>query len=347
MNVISRLWLPLLWIVLLVTTATAAVPAGLTGRQRQEFEALSKELNNDIVLYGQVADLDGVPVPEATVRFSARVAGVSADKQFPKVQVRTDAGGCFVAKVFGELLELEMIEKDGYQYRFQYNRERILKSVKKEKRHGLGHEPDKPIVFRVRKLAPPAFVVVHNMTFGKEPGKPSHFDLIKRQWVHKEATLAAMRYSSLDRDWHTDLRLFVEGEAGALRLVLEAGDDASGFVVEKHPFPEVMTLAPERGYRRRVEVPVKEGESPLHLYVKAQGGLFYARLHIEFAERRPGLVAINATSFTNLMGGRGLEYLPWVESAYDWAVNIEHSRKEIRRADLLSGQPIAMPEPRQ
>jgi len=318
----------------------------LSPRQREVFEALSKALNNDIILYGQVVDLEGVPVKDATVMLSARVAGAPADREFPKIEVKTDGQGLFVAKSYGELLGLDGVEKDGYQYRFQYNRERIFNSVKPDKAHGPGFEPGKPVVFRVRKLAPPAFVVIHNMTFGKSSGEVSLFDLIKRRWVHDEARLAGFQYSSSDRDWHTDLRLVVEGEPGKLRLVLETPDDESGLVVEQHEFFEMMTEAPAHGYRRRVEIPVKADASPLTAYVKAQGGLFYARIMIECSERQPGRVAINATSFTNLAGGRGLEYIPWVESQYDWEVNIDHVRKEIRRADLLSGRPIELPRQR-
>ena len=131
-----------------------------------------------------------------------------------------------------------------------------------------------------------------------------------------------------------------------MRLVLETPDPDSGFVAEKHEFGEVMIEAPEHGYRSRLEIPVKSGESPLNAYVKCHGGLFYARLHVEFHEQVPGGVWINATSFTNLAGGRGLEYIPAVESQYDNEVFSEHTRQEVRRADLLSGQPVEMPAPK-
>ncbi len=156
------------------------------------------------------------------------------------------------------------------------------------------------------------------MTFSKKPGKASMLDLIKRNWVHKEEDILAMQYSSLDRDWHTDVKLSVEGEPGKLRLILETPDPDSGLVVAKHEFFEQMTEAPEHGYRQRLEIPVKSGESPVDAYVKCQGGLFYAKIDIEFSEPKPGVVAINATTFVNLARGRGLEYIPAIESQYDW-----------------------------
>jgi hypothetical protein len=145
-------------------------------------------------------------------------------------------------------------------------------------------------------------------------------------------------------DWHPDLRLSVEGEPGKLRLILETPDADSGFVVEKHEFFEQMTEAPEHGYRQRLEIPVKSVESPVDAYVKCQGGLFYAKIDIEFSEPKPGVVSINATTFTNLSRGRGLEYIPSVESQYDREVYSDHTRDRVRRADLLSGQPIEMPK---
>lgn len=316
-------------------------PPGLNERQRRIFMELNAELNNEIVMYGRVIDLDGNPVPDAVVTLRARVAGAAPPDDFPIVEVRTNPAGAFVARAFGELIELDKIDKPGYLYRFQYNPERMLRSARPEKRHGPGFEPDKPVVFRVRKLAPVAFVVLHNMTFGLKPGSSTELDLIQRHWVEPDRVFT---HKMMFSDWHPDLRLSVEGEPGKMRLILEAPDPDSGFVVEKHEFGEMMTEAPVGGYKPRVEVPVKKGESPLEAYVKCQGGLFYARIHVEFSENRPGIVAINATSFTNLAKERGLEYIPSVASQYDEEVYGAHTRDLIRRADLLSGKPIEMPK---
>jgi len=307
---------------------------------------LAEKLNNDIEFYGRVVDLDGGPVGGATVKVSVRVAGALPSEEFKRLEVVAGSDGAFSVDTYGDVLGVDEIVRDGYLYHYKYTPERNFKSLKKENRHSQGFEPDNPMVFRVRKLAPPAFVVIHNMTFAKKPGKASVFDLVKRRWVHDEQRLLAFQYSSFDRDWHTDIRLSVEGEPGNLRLVLETPDDDSGFVVEQHEFFDVMTEAPAHGYRRRVEVPVSAKDSALTAYVKAQGGLCYARIQVLCAERRPGMVDVNATSFTNFAGGRNLEYTPWVESQYDWDVNIDHIRKEIRRADLLSGRPIELPQRR-
>jgi len=326
----------------------AASEAGQSGQKERYLEAvadLAGELNNDIRFYGQVVDLAGAPVADAVVKMTVRVAGaIPPEPEFKRFQVMTDGQGRFVATAFGDVIGVDEIIREGYTYHYRYNRTRDFKSLKKEKLHGVGFEPDQPFVFRIRKLAPPAFVVLHNMTFGKKPGTPSMLDLIKRRWVHNEADIVAMQYSSIDRDWHTDVSLSVEGEPGKMRLVLEAPDPDSGFVVEKHEFFEEMTEAPEHGYKSSLEIPVKSGESPVTAYVKCQGGLFYGKIDIEFSESKPGIVAVNATHFVNLAGGRGLEYTPAIESQYDWERNIDHTRREIRRADLLSGQPIAMPK---
>lgn len=316
-------------------------------RHYKAVEELARELNNEIHYYGKVVDLDGMPVAGAVVKMTVRVAGaVPPAKEFNRFEMITDEKGEFAVETFGDVIGVDSIVREGYRYHYRYNPVRDLKSQKKEQQSGPGFEPDKPFSFRVRKLGPPAFVVIHNMTFGKKVGTPSMFDLIKRQWVHREADIIAMQYSSVDRDWHTDVRLWVEGEPGRMRLVLETPDPDSGFVVERHEFGEVMIEAPAHGYRNRLEIPVKSGESPLNAYVKCQGGLFYARLHVEFHEQAPGGVWINATSFTNLAGGRGLEYTPSVESQYDDEVYGERTRKRVRRADLLSGQPVEMPVPK-
>ncbi|TLM69004.1 MAG: hypothetical protein FDZ69_02045 [Deltaproteobacteria bacterium] len=307
-------------------------------------EELAKELNNDIKYYGQVVDLQGLPVAGAVVMMTVRVAGaVPPAKEFNRFEVITDERGLFFVETFGDVIGVDKIMREGYEYHYKYNPVRDLKSQREGKRQGSGFEPDKPFTFRVRKLAPASFVVLYNMTFGKKPGKPSMLDLIKRKWVHDEAHIIAMQYSSMDRDWHADVNLSVEGEAGGMKLVLDAPDADSGFVVEKQGLFEEMTEAPEAGYRRKVEFHVRREDSPAMVYVKGQGGLFYGKIHIDFMEDRPGVVAINATAFTNLSGGRGLEYIPAIESQYDWDVNVNHTRREISRADLLSGKSIELP----
>lgn len=316
-------------------------------RYYQAAMELARELNNDIQFYGQVVDLDGVPVADAVVKMTVRVAGaVPPAKEFNRFEVRTDEQGHFAIETFGDVIGVDEIIREGFQYHYKFNQVRNFKSKKIKNPAGPGFEPEKPFTFRVRKLAPPAFVVIHNMTFGQKPGQPSMFDLVKRTWVHDQSTIIAMQYSSNDRDWHTDVLLSVEGEPGNMRLILETPDPDSGFVIEKHEFFEEMTEAPAHGYKKKVEFPVKLGESPVTAYVKCQGGLFYARIHIAFGEDRPGKVAINATSFTNLGKGRGLEYIPGIESQYDREVYSEHTRDLVRRADLLSGEPIEMPKVR-
>ncbi|NJC86976.1 MAG: hypothetical protein FIB02_00345 [Desulfuromonas sp.] len=343
------------WVFFLVVAAMAvpvlpAVGENLTREQVDYAEQVIKdrkaELGGKLSFHGRVVDFDNEPVAGARVGLEVMFVPTSPFdlREFRQISVVTDSSGLFSVSEEGFGLSVKAIVKEGYAYNFKYSKDFSFTFKKGKEKEGRGENKDKPFDFRVRKLAPPAFVVIHNMTFGKKVGKPSMLDLVKRQWVHDEMTIVAMQYSSVDRDWHTDVKLSVEGEPGSMRLVLEAPDPDSGFVVEKHEFAEVMTEAPEHGYRQRLEIPVKSGESPLNAYVKCQGGLFYARLHVEFNEQIPGGVWINATSFTNLSGGRGLEYIPGVESQYDREVFSERTRKEVRRADLLSGQPIEMPK---
>lgn len=352
MNWPSRINCILLFFFAFTLSAVGAWGKDLRDLPSEQLEALEKrnderraEKNMPMVFFGRVVDLDGKAVSGAVVKLHKTYVPFSVTMSDNKpVEAVTDISGLFTVEETGFSLYLDEIEREGYQYSFRYNKLRGFDFAKGKKPSGPGFEPDKPFTFRVRKLGPPAFVVIHNMTFGKKVGKPSMFDLIKRQWVHREADIIAMQYSSVDRDWHTDIKLWVEGEPGKMRLILETPDPESGFVVEKHEFAEVMIEAPERGYRPRLEIPVKSGESPLNAYVKCQGGLFYARLHVEFNEQIPGGVWINSTSFTNLSGGRGLEYIPSVESQYDREVFGDRVRQEVRRADLLSGTPVAMPK---
>jgi hypothetical protein len=341
------------FVVLQLMTALAAlsaIGAELTREQIDYAEKVhrdrKKSLGGELEFHGKVVDFDGNPVAGAKVNLDVMfVPSTPLDQQeFRQVESVTDAEGCFLLKEEGFSLSVKNILKDGYTYRFNYSKDFSFSFKKGKEREGRGEHKDQPFTFRIRKLAPPAFVVLHNMTFGLKPGKPAMFDMIKRQWVRDEATIMAMQYSSVDRDWHTDIRLSVDGEPEKLHLVIEAPDADSGFVVEKHEFFEQMTEAPEHGYRQRLEIPVKSEWSPIMLYVKCQAGLFYGKVYMEFSESKSGVVAVNATSFTNLSKERDLEYIPAIESQYDEEVYGKHSRKSVRRADLLSGQPIEMPK---
>ncbi len=306
------------------------------------------DLDFSFEFFGKVVDFTGQPVPDAEVTMRVRYVPLVPllGKEVKIVNVVTDNAGRFSVREDGYILRIEKIEKDGYQFRQQYNKEQIFAFKKNQPKSELGQQKDKPIVFRVRKKAAPAFVLSRGLGFGLRTGKISMLDLIKMEWVNDPAVLVAMQYSSIDRDWHPDLHISVEGEAGNLRLIIETPDPDSGFVVERHEFLEEMTEAPEHGYRSRLEIPAKSQESQVFLYMKAQGGLFYSKLKFGWREPQPGLLEIDAVYHTNLTGGRGLEYTPAIESQYDWETNIDHTRKEVRRADLLSGKPIEMPKVR-
>lgn len=341
--------------ILVSVVAMLVPPASGAALTREEVEYAEKaikvrkeELGGELHFHGRVVDFDDNPVAGARIEMDVMFVPDSPFdlREFKQLSAVADADGRFSVREEGFVLSVSNIVKEGYAYNFKYSKGFSFAFKKGMEKEGRGEHKDKPFTFRIRKLGPPAFVVIHNMTFGKKVGTPSMFDLIKRQWVHREVDIVAMQYSSVDRDWHTDINLWVEGDPGKMRLILETPDPESGFVVEKHEFAEVMIQAPEQGYRQRLEIPVESGSSPLDAYVKCHGGLFYARLHVEFNEQIPGGVWINATSFTNLAGGRGLEYIPAVESQYDREVFRDHVRQEVRRADLLSGTPIEMPKAR-
>ena len=177
------------------------IEGGRKARYHEAVAELAGELNNEIRFYGQVVDLDGSPVAGATVKMTVRVAGAIPPKaEFERFQVMTDREGYFVAERFGDVIGVDKIERDGYLYHYRYNPARDFKSQKKEKRHGPGFEPDKPVVFRVRKLAPPAFVVLHNMTFRMNTGEVSDLDLLRREWVEPRRIFT---HKMMFPDWHS------------------------------------------------------------------------------------------------------------------------------------------------
>jgi len=119
------------------------------------------DLDFSFEFFGEVVDFAGKPVPGAEVTMRVRYVPLVPilGKEVKMVKVVTDNSGRFSVSEDGYILRLEKIEKDGYQFRQQYNKEQIFSFKKNQPKAELGQQMEKPIVFRVRKKAPPAFVL--------------------------------------------------------------------------------------------------------------------------------------------------------------------------------------------
>ncbi|PLX77865.1 MAG: hypothetical protein C0614_09285 [Desulfuromonas sp.] len=291
------------------------------------------ERNEDFIFYGRVVDLDGVPVQGALVRMESRLWGVESGSAFRNYQATTDSKGNFTIGGYGELIGLLEITRDGYLYRFEYNRSRVLLYGKHVEKKGPGYGSQEPMVFKMRKKADLALVNTYGMGWLLRTDGYRLVDLYRMDMIDDANMMGAFRISSIFRDWHPDISIKLEGEPGQYRLVLEALDPESGFAQIDVEYPEQMTLAPEQGYQPRIVVPIGHDEfGQVTAYVRNAGGLFYSAISLRYNHVPVHrYVECNIGARTNLVGDRKLE--PGLYEEYERQVKGKESQP-LRRGDL-------------
>ncbi len=269
---------------------------------------MAKERNQDIFFYGQVTDLDGAPIEGAEVKMRVRIFGARKPvKPFKEHFAVTDKKGYFSIQSFGEMITLDEIVKEGYVYHYQFNPGRSVHSVKVEKRVGLGYEPDKPIIFKIRKKGPPALLMSGGSgRLSLKSGESQYWDMYLRSTARESDLILR---NMIHKDWHADVKVSVEEDVSGNRLVFESLDPDSGFFSTDTKFKEELIEAPEHGYKPKLVIPIKE-EDAGHLYacVKNDGGLFYSRMTVRFSQRKStDYVSLECHYSTNMTGDRGFE----------------------------------------
>lgn len=297
--------------------------------------------NTTALLFGKVIDFSGEPVAGATVtmRLSAVPRTILHNDQ-RLVTTRTNADGSFKFENTGFMYYLVDIVRDGYQFRMEYNKSRSLEFRPNIHASGRGYEPDKPMLFKVRKKAPPAFVLTGGWRFFIEEGEQELLDLYRRDWTSPDYLASKKRGYP---DWKTDVSVRVEKDGDNFKLILEAVNEDSGFVVEQHEFIEEMTEAPLQGYRQKLVLPFnKKRGGRLLAYVKSDGGLFYSKIFVNYANRGgENSVELDWGNYTNVAGNRGLEFVHEIAAQYlkDERAN---RRPTVRREHLIAGR-VEMP----
>jgi len=263
---------------------------------REETHAKSFEF------YGQVVDLEGNPVPDALVTVRVmRTPLLPFMSEVKEVKRTTDDNGRFALDESGYYFSLKNIEKEGYEYRFQYNSNRSFTyRPGKTKKAELGQLPEHPVQFKIRKRGIPTLVLGGGAGYQLKPGASRVFDLLRREWDYPKYVRATQ---TRFKDWHPDLKLMLEGEPGNYRLTLETQDSDTGI----QRIDQELFEAPEQGYHPKVVFPLKAGEGvTTFLYVKGRGGKFYTRIKLS-AGAREKWMNIDLLYSTNMRGERNLE----------------------------------------
>jgi hypothetical protein len=297
------------------------------------------ERNTTALMFGKVVDFSGEPVDgaEVTMRLSAVPKSVLYNDQ-KLVRTVTGKDGSFQFENIGFMYYLVNIKCDGYQFKMDYNKSRSLEFKTRVKANGTGYVSEKPMIFKMRKKAPPAFVLIGNWSFALRDGEAKLLDLYRRDWTSPEF-LSGKKFNY--HDWETDVKVSADKNGENFQMILEAVKEDSGFVVETPEFIEEMTEAPERGYRPKILIPItKNSGGRLFAYVKSEGGLFYSKIYINYANRADrDHVELDWGYFTNVVGERGLEFVPELAQQYRDDARAGH-RPRLKREQLRAGSVV-------
>jgi hypothetical protein len=196
------------------------------------------------------------------------------------------------------------------------------------------------MIFRILKKAHPSFVLVGNWNFGLRDEGVKLLDLFRRDWTSPDL-LSGKKFNY--HDWETDVKVRVEKNGDNFQVILEAVKDDSGFVVATPEFIEEMTEAPLQGYRPKITIPItKNSGGRFFAYVKNEGGLFYSKIYINYANRTDrDYVELDWGYFTNAEGERGLAFSPEIAQQYREDAKARR-RPWLKREQLRAGK-VAMP----
>jgi hypothetical protein len=252
----------------------------LKTRTEQIEEMKKEERGRSFVFYGKVVDLERSPVPDAQVVLRKTYVSNHTTKFFDQEEIwlKTDNQGMFRLEEDGLQLSLVRIEKPGYEYHFKYNPKRGFQFSKNKKMADIGQFSDQPVVFKIRKKEKSTLVLTTNANFRLYPGNhPVFWDLLWQQWAYPKRLVSLSHQS---KGWQPDVKVYLLGEQGNYRLVLESIDGSTELKVDDNE----LYIAPQSGYRPKVVLPFAGYEDGkgfrAYVYIKGRGGQFYTRMNL-------------------------------------------------------------------
>ena len=261
-----------------------------------------------IIFWGKVVDQHGKAVPEASVLLHIQKASI-----MPRgpviVEAVTDKQGCFsVKKGKGCGLYISKIEKEGYEWNYQYQ-SLAKRSFNYRNDEIPRHLPDadSPIVFPIRKKEQSPTFLFKESGFrlqikAEESGATVGYDFLQhKRYDRKYAIRDVSEYSlcdflvkatlnTNDLKWH--VALFSGSTNGGIlvsdQMLYEAPED--GYCAEYTFIPDDM------------KVPQKK-----FIYLQSQNPAIYTRIEIEHINADGQFFSLRGRSVTNPYGDRNLE----------------------------------------
>lgn len=295
-----------------------AEAAGLSDDQLQnvrsntgKIAALARIMNYPIKFYGRVVDLEGNPVINADVNYSA------FNSFFEDSEAQTtnsDKEGYFsINDIQGGSLYVR-VAKEGY-YQIEESKKNFGYAVPGD--NPPADNPDNPAIFKLRKHGKAEPLIRYEYSWGiPRDGTPVKVDLIEGKPNRHSKSVSDNEASIIIRAWSPDEKRGPNDQKAPYAWKLEISAPSGGFIDQRGQFN---FIAPEMGYTETLTFEMSEGISSWDdwehdvskkVFAKLKDGN-YARLFLYYrpSTRKSG-DTFRVESYTNPSGSRNLEYDP-------------------------------------
>ncbi len=326
----------------------AMIPAGFSQNQNsnsnqgdieQIFRDIAKARNTNISFWGLVLDQDNEPIPDAVVRvmIGKSVAPVEAEytPDSRTIEFVTDQNGFFNIKdEFGSSIDIVWIEKRNYDNSELMKSDRNFRYYfRKGMEEPFQPNPDKPVIFRLRKQQDPVFCMTERYwklgISNKDIRQVVGYDFIRMMKV-ADVKKAVFNGKPLVCDLLLDVSL-----SPCDRLVIKVlpGNGQGGIQISNKKLWE----APIEGYLDEIELnpDQKHLVPPSYIYLKSRSPEIYTRIELQYVNSRESFVRLSGSTVTNPYGERNFD------AALDLPFHIEKQlKKDTEKAFLTDKRPV-------
>lgn len=298
-----------------------AEAAGLSDDQLQNVRsnvggiaALARIMNYPIKFYGRVVDLEGNPVINADVKYSA------FNSFFEETNTQTsnsDEKGYFaISDIQGGSLYVR-VAKEGY-YQIEESKGHFGYAVPGE--NSAADNPANPAIFKLRKHGKAESLVKYEYSWGiPRDGTSVKIDLVEGKPSRRSESVSIEEASIIVRAWSPIEKRGPNNQKKPYAWKFEISAPNGGFIERRDQFD---FIAPEMGYAETLTFEMSGGitnwdnwehDVSKEVFAKLKDGN-YARLFFYYrpSTRKNG-DTFRIESYTNLSGSRNLEYDPSLE----------------------------------
>jgi len=259
--------------------------------------------------YGKLVDQNSQPVAEATVHGLVYDSLDYKAGAVEKIIVQTGSDGSFQISATGMRFDILTVKKQGYEFSSDRRQDLTFVFAGLPAEELFVPDPAKPVVFRIRKKNPPAFLIRSKGLLRFKPGQDKPYVLTAPMGRFRDFNESVRAGRQLPAGLKVTASLSNDGLQ--YNLTFDSPDDGSGVITSD----EILHECPAHSYANQtvmnVKIPDKAEETEKYAYVRAKGSdgieWIYSRIDLHIIVGKAELI-INTASWTNPDGSRNLEY---------------------------------------